>query len=146
MVEDCQSICNSLLTSSIPSPKTENEFREAMITMEKHWQFPCAADAIHGCYILIKCPSGGQQVQKEHHNFKVFDSIVLLAIVNAKFEFTWASCGYIDNNHDSSIFQAANIYARINNGTALLHIAKELNETDIPPLLLGDGAFPLHTY
>ena len=104
-----------------------------MITMEEHWQFPCAFGAIDGCHILLKCPPGGQQSQKEHHNFKVFYSIVLMAIVNAKYEFTWESCGCTGNNHDSPISQATKIYARINNETVLPHIAKKLNETDIPP-------------
>ena len=149
VIEVCQSIVNNLWASAVASifPKTEDEFREAMITMEEHWQFPCAFGAIDGCHIPLKCPPGGQQSQKEHHNFKGFYSIVLMAIVNAKYEFTWASCGYPGNNHDfSSIFQATNIYARINNGTILPHIAKKLNETDIPPLLLDDGAFPFHTW
>ena len=148
VIEVCQSIVNNFRTSAVASifPKTENEFREAMITMEEHWQLPCAFGAIDGCHIPLKCPPGGQQSQKEHHNFKGFYSIVLMAIVNAKYEFTWSSCGYTGNNHDSSIFQATNIYARINNGTILPHNAKKLNETDIPPLLLGDGAFPFHTW
>ena len=148
VIEVFQSIVNNLWTSAVASifPKTENEFREAMITMEEHSQSACALGAIEGCHIPLKCPPGGQQSQKKRYNFKGFYLIVLMAIVNAKYEFTWASYGYTGNNHDSSIFQATNIYTRINNDTVLPHIAKLLNETDFPPLLLGDGAFPFHTW
>ena len=85
VIEVFQSIVNNLWTSAVASifPKTGDEFREAMITMEEHWKFPCAFGAIDGCHIPLKCPPGGQQSQKEHHNFKGFYSIVLMAIVNA---------------------------------------------------------------
>ena len=81
--------------------------------IEEHWQFPCVFGAIDGCDIPLKCPPGGQQSQKEHNSFKGFYSLTSMAILNVKYEVTWAGCGYTGNNHESTIFLATNIYARI---------------------------------
>ena len=41
--------------------------------------------AIDGCHISIKCPAGGLESAKEYHNFKNFNSIVMMAMVDAKY-------------------------------------------------------------
>ena len=40
---------------------------------------------------------------KEYRNFKNFYSVVLMGMVDAKYKFIWASCGYPGNSHDSLI-------------------------------------------
>lgn len=148
VMEVCDALIKRLWASEVSSlfPETVDDFKEAMITMEEHWQFPCCFGAINGCHIPIKCPPGGQQSQKEHHNFKGFYSIVLMAIVDAKFRFTWASCGYTGNNHDSTIFQATSLYKKIAEKQVIPNIAKNINNIDVPPLILGDGAFPFRSW
>ena len=56
VIEFCRSIVNNLWASTVLSifPKAANEFREAMITMEEHWRFPCAFGAIDVCNLPIK--------------------------------------------------------------------------------------------
>ena len=115
VMEVCATIVQIMWDSEVYGlfPQTEEEFRDSMVAMEEHWQFPCSFAAIDGCHISVKSPPGSQESQKEHHNFKGFYSIVLMAIVDAKFRFTWASCGFTGNNHDSTIFQATHIYKKI---------------------------------
>ena len=110
--------------------------------MEQEWQFPYAYAAIDGCHIPIKCPPGGQESAKEFHNFKNFYSIVLMGMVDAKYRFIWASAGFPGNSHDSLIFQATNLYAQIAEGKTLSNALFEESGIKIPPLLLGDAAFP----
>ena len=59
---------------------------------------------IDGCHIPIKCPGGCRVTNKEYHNVKNIYLIVLIAIVDAKYRFIWASCGYPGNSHNSLIF------------------------------------------
>ena len=75
-------------------PTTEAEFLEKMIEMESMWQFPCCFGAVDGCQIPIRCSSGGKGANKEYHNFKNFYSVVLIGLVDAKYRFIWASCGF----------------------------------------------------
>ena len=51
-------------------PKTAEELKDMMISFEEDWQFPCCFGAVDGCHLPIKCPKGGAQSAKEHHNFK----------------------------------------------------------------------------
>ena len=117
-----------------------------MEEMDKEWQFTYAFAAIDGCHISIKCPTGGPASAKEYHNFKNFYSIVMMAMVDAKYRIIWASAGFAGNAHDSIIFQATDIYAEIAGGHKLLSIAQSEGNVDIPPLILGDSAFPFHTW
>ena len=54
----------------------------------------------------MKCPRGGPEAMKRHHKFKKFDSIILLALVDPKYRFIWASAGAPDNTDGSTLFQS----------------------------------------
>ncbi|XP_066028735.1 uncharacterized protein [Pocillopora verrucosa] len=114
--------------------------------MEQMWQFPCCWSAIDGCHISIKCPPGGLESSKEYHNFKNFYSIVLMGMVDAKYRFVWASCGYPGNSHDSIIMQSTTLWQEIAQGKILPGIAKNVGGVDVPPLIVSDSAFPFQTW
>ena len=146
-IEVCQAIVESFWEKevSIYFPETIEQFREAMELMDEEWQFPFAFGAVDGCHISIRCPPGGAEAAKEYHNFKNFYSVILIAIVDAKYRVTWASCGYPGNSHDSFIFQSTDVFSNLNSGI-YPSIAHREGDINIPPLLLGDGAFPSHTW
>ena len=85
-------------------PKSEDEFRSKILDMEEAWQFPCCWSAVDGCHIPIKCPPGGLESCKEYHNFKNFFSVVLMGMVDSKYRFVWASCGYPSIRMTQSFF------------------------------------------
>ena len=68
--------------------------------------------------------------------------MILLALVDAKYRFIWATLGAPGNTHDSTLFQSTNLWTRIVNGEILV---KESCVT-IPPVILVDGAFPMQTW
>ena len=109
VIELCNEIIKQLWVSAVGklSPTTENDFKEAIIDMEQLWQFSYAFPAIDGC------PPGGRESNKEYHNFKEFYSIVLMALVDAKYRFIWANCGMAGNTHDSMILQSTLLYKKI---------------------------------
>ena len=83
---------------------------------------------------------------KEHHNFKNFFSIVLMSIVDARYRFIWGSCGYPGNSHDSIILQSTSLWSAIKEGKVLPSFTQEEENIHIPPLILGDSAFPFETF
>ena len=148
VIEVSEAIVNNLWHDHVESlfPKTRKEFLDKMVEMESRWQFPCCFGAIDGCHVPIKCPAGGRESNKEYHNFKNFYSVVLMAIVDSQYRFTWASCGFPGNSHDSLIFQSTNLYSEIVKGNVIPSIAKKEGDVEIPPVILGDSAFPFKTW
>ena len=92
---------------------------------------------------LLNAPSGGQEACREYHNFKNFYSFVLMSMVDAKYRFVWGSCGYPGNSHDSIIFQSTAFWSSIKDGKFLPKSTQKEEGVSIPPLILGDSAFPL---
>ena len=82
----------------------------------------------------------------QYYNFKTFYSKILLAVVDARYRLTWVSVGAAGNIHDSTYFQSADLWNRIKTGLAILDEVQVVNSLEIPPLILGDGAFPLKTW
>ena len=127
-------------------PHKIEELNKSMISFEEYWQYPCCIGDVDGCHLPIKCPEGGQESAKEYHNFKNFYSIVLIAIVDAKQRFMWASSGFPENSHDAIIFQSTKLYIEITEKHAIPQVAKIQDGVDIYPMITGDSAFPFATW
>ena len=127
-------------------PKTEEEYRVKITDMEELWQFPCCWSAIDGCHIPIKCPPGGLESSKEYHNFKNFYSIILMGMVDAQYRFVWGSCGFPGNSHDAIIFQSTQFWTDMQENHVIPQIGKDIAGVLVPPLVIGDSAFPCQTW
>ena len=114
--------------------------------METLWQFPGCFSAVDGCHIPLKCPHGGNEAKKEYYNFKNFYSIVMMGLVGADYRFLWASAGLPGSVNDACTFQASRLYQSMLRGDKIPDIFKSINGMDIPPIVLGDSAFPHHTW
>ena len=140
----CQSIVENLWEDCVKKhmPCTEEDFKDKMKEMNERWQFPFCWAAIDGCHIPIKCPPGGAASCKEYHNFKNFYSVVLMAMVDSKYRFIWGSCGFPGNSHDAIIFQATELWEKLNEHDFIPDIAHKVADVNIGPLIIGDSAFP----
>jgi hypothetical protein len=127
-------------------PTTDAAVKEAMVDMGAEWQFPQAFCAIDGSHIPIKCPPGGREANKQYHNFKNFYSIIVLSLVDAKYRFIWNSVGATGNTHDSTLFQSSTLYENLTNGNIEFGEAHKVKGVAVPPIILGDGAFPLKSW
>ena len=66
--------------------------------------------------------------------------------MDAKYRFIWASLGAPGNTHDSTLFQSTT-WSNIVGGDILSEAAAKTNDDIvIPPLILGDGAFPMRSF
>ena len=143
--EVCQVLVDHLWNENVSRPQTEEEFKQKILDMEEFWQFPCCWTALDGCHNRMKCLPGGFQSCKEYHNFKNFYSMVLMAVVDSHYRFVWGSCGFPGNSHDAVIFRSTGLWTRIQEGLIPV-IRKTVGDVTVPPLVVGDSAFPLRTW
>jgi len=127
-------------------PKSEEDFKKNILDMKEIWQFPYRWAVIAGCHIPIKCPAGGLKSCKEYHSFKNFYSIVMMAMVDSNCRFIWGTCGFPGNSHDAIIFQSTQMWSDIKEGKFIPQIAKNINGVLVPPLVVGDSAFPFQPW
>ena len=148
VIETCKILVNNLWDDVVKRhfPRTEKDFERSMEEFGEEWQFPYAFAAVDGSHLPIKCPKGGAQAMKQYFNFKGFYSIVLMALVDAKYRFIWASVGAPGNTHDSTMMQSTELWSQIVEGKIIPNLVQEVNNIEVPPLILGDGAFPLRTW
>jgi hypothetical protein len=146
--EVCPSIVENLWNEFIANlmPVVEEDFQKLIDSMNSMWQFPFCWGALDGCHIPIKCPPGGAEACKEYHNFKNFYSVVLMAMVDSRYRFLWGSCGFPENSHDSIIFQATDMWDKIQNQGALPDIGRKVAGVIIPPLIVADSPFCLQPW
>lgn len=144
----CQSIVENLWKEFVASlmPVVEKDFQEMMDSMNSMWQFPFCWGALDGCHIPIKSPPGGAEACKEYYNFKNFYSVVLMAMVDSKYRFFWGSCGFPGNSHDSIIFQATDMWDKIQNQQTIPDIGMKVAGVIIHPLIVADSAFSLQPW
>ena len=114
--------------------------------MEDKWQHPSAFGGVDGCHF----PTKGE-ARKEYYNFKNFCSIVMMGIAGADYKFLWTSVGLPGSSNDACTFQASRLYQTMVGNDFLPEIQKVVklpngNELQLPPILLGDSAFPHHVW
>ncbi|CAH1990306.1 unnamed protein product [Acanthoscelides obtectus] len=71
-------------------PSKEEEWLKVAGGFKNMWQFENWLGAVDGKHIAVKQPPGSSSY---YYNYKRFFSVVLFAIVNANYEFTYVSCG-----------------------------------------------------
>ena len=101
---------------------------------ENLWNFPHWIGAIDGKHVAIECLklSGTQ-----YFNYKGFFSVVLLAICDAKYCFTYVDFGQYGSTNNSSVLRSSSLYK-----------ALEENKFNVPAPTEAEGGeiFPLKTW
>ena len=72
--------------------------------------------------------------------------IVLMALVDSNYRFIWGSWGFPGNSHNAIIFQFTELWSNIKDNDIIPLIGKNVGSMLIPPLILGDSAFPFQTW
>ena len=81
-------------------PSTPEEWEEKARDFQEVWNFPHAIGAIDGKHIRVKCPLGGGS---EYYNYKGFHSILMLAVADASYKFTYVDLGGKGANSDAQV-------------------------------------------
>ena len=123
-------------------PAHETEWTKIAQYFESRWNFPNCIGAMH---VVMQAPARSGSY---FYNYKGTHSIVLMAVVNAHYEFTLVSIGDSGRQSDGGVFAVSHIgYAMGNN---LLKIPKPRcpngSNKPLPYVLVGDEAFPFREY
>ena len=133
---------NVLLTKGfLRAPVNSDEWKKISEDFEMKWNFPNCLGAIDGKHVIIQCPPRGGSM---YFNYKKFHSVVLMAVVNANYEFILVDIGDYGRLSDGSVFASSQLGYAINMGTLDLPMPRKLNENKLfPYVFVGDDAFPL---
>lgn len=114
--------------------------------------FPNCLGAVDGKHVrIIRPPHSGSL----YYNYKHYYSVVLLAMCNANYEFTYVNVGMQGKESDSAIFTRSNLFQHINNDLLNIPSPKSLPvlinnkpintaaTTPLPYVIVGDEAFGL---
>ena len=134
-------------------PTTPEEWLSIAQLFEDRWQMPNCIGAADGKHIQILHPkhSGSQ-----FYNYKGFYSIVLMAIVDADYNFIFADVGCQGRISDGGVFRNSSFWKALNNGglhlpnpsplpLPLSEVSQDKNRA-MPYFLAGDEAFPLDSH
>lgn len=127
------------------APQSESDWLAIADDFEKKWNFGNCIGAIDGKHVSMQAPakSGSQ-----FFNYKKSHSIVLMAIVNANYEFIFVDIGDAGRQSDGGVFSQCNLCFAFDKKLLKIPEAQTLSGSmkKFPFVLVGDEAFPLKDY
>ncbi|CAH1957903.1 unnamed protein product [Acanthoscelides obtectus] len=121
-------------------PKTSEEWQEIAYNIETRWNFPNCGGSIDGKHLRIVKPANSGSY---FFNYKDYHSIVLMALVNADYEFIYVNVGCNGRVSDGGVLEYTKFYDKL--------IEKKLNlpSNDVTKhnlnfVFVADDAFALH--
>ena len=110
---------------------------------EHKWNFPHCLGAIDGKHVNIKKPPGSGSF---YFNYKKFFSIVLMAVVNANYEFLMVDVEVNGRVSDGGVISHTEFGYMLSNNTLQLPEPTKLHssvQTNYPFVFIGDDAFAM---
>ncbi|KAI8432610.1 hypothetical protein MSG28_013596 [Choristoneura fumiferana] len=127
----------------MPEP-TVNDWLNISEGFYNRTNFPNCLGAVDGKHIRLEKPNGAGS---EFYNYKQYNSIVLMAVVDSNYTFTMIDVGAYGSGSDSTIFKRTN-FAKKSEADSLnipqsRCLPNDTNGPDMPFVLVGDEAFAL---
>ena len=140
ILDTCNAIWNVLQPEVMPVPTTEDWKRMAE-EYEKFWQFPNCCSSIDGKHVLMQAPSNAGSM---YFNYKRSHSIVLVAVVDAFYNFVMIDVGAHGKDSDGRVFANSTFGTQLKHGTLNFPPPTALSgNIKVPHVFVGDEAFPL---
>ncbi|KAJ8974704.1 hypothetical protein NQ317_018505 [Molorchus minor] len=126
--EVCDAICDKL-KEHIKVPSTNEEWTTLERGFYQKWNFPKCYGALDGKHIEIRAPSNSGST---FFNYKKSNSIVLMALVDYDYCFTYIDVGANGSASDGAVFRNCSLFEKLEN-----------NLLPQGGVIVGDDAFPL---
>ena len=143
--EVCGAIFSEYQDELLTFPTTPDQSKEKATQFSRHWNFHHTTVALDGKHVAIRCPpdSGSR-----YYNYKGFYSFVMLALVDADYNFLWVDVSSNGACSDAQIFNDSEFRDVIEDGSIGLPLPEPLpgDDRDLPYFILGDDAFALRTW
>ncbi|XP_017472696.1 PREDICTED: putative nuclease HARBI1 isoform X1 [Rhagoletis zephyria] len=143
--ETCAAIFTALKDKFLKVPNTPGQWAEVADQFAKRWNFPNCCGALDGKHIMIQAPAN---CGSEYFNYKKFNSIVLMALVDAEYKFLFVEVGAYGRESDGGVFARCKLSSALADNTINFPPRRPLpNEADpMPFVIIADDAFPLKPY
>ncbi|XP_013855025.1 putative nuclease HARBI1 [Austrofundulus limnaeus] len=123
---------------------TVDEWRSISQDFEQIWNFPLCCGALDGKHIRLKAPKNSGSM---FFNYKGCHSLVLLAVVDAKYKFRIIDVGGYGRTSDGGILANSIFGKALRDGTLNLppdqHLPGAEDRGPQPHVIVADEAFPL---
>jgi hypothetical protein len=128
----------------MPPPTTEILQRSAT-EYYNLWNFPNCVGALDGKHVVFQAPPNSGTL---YYNYKKTFSVVLMALVDAKYRFLAIDVGGYGRNSDGGIFGDSIMGRALESGKFYMPADTPLPNDDkpMPHVILADEAFPLKDY
>jgi hypothetical protein len=103
--ETCESIWKALHKQSFRKPSKRN-WENIAAEFENRWNFPHCIGALDGKHVRIQAPAN---TGSEYFNYKQFFSILLLAMCDADYKFTYVDLGSAGCESDDGVFNKSSL-------------------------------------
>ncbi|KAG5885393.1 hypothetical protein JTB14_002790 [Gonioctena quinquepunctata] len=141
----CQAIYDELKGEYLPVPNTSAEWLEVARNFAETWNIPNCLGALDGKHILIKAQ---REEGSSFYNYKGQNSIVLLALVDANYNFLYFNVGINGRISDGGVYRECELSKAIAKNYLKFPEDKSLpmRTKKIPFVIAADAAFPLTTH
>ena len=141
----CQAVVEEYKDEVISCPTIQDKWSVIAEEFQRKWNVPHACGAHDGKHVAMRCPPNTGLL---FHNYKGFFSLVLLALVDADYQFLWMDIGGYGSMSDSQIFNESELKEYLEDETIGFSDPDTLPNDDqnMPYFILGDDAFGLRTY
>ena len=121
-------------------PETEAESQEHINKFAERSDFPQVVGAIDGTHIEIKRPDENCD---DYMNRKGYYSVLPQVIADADYKFLDVTAGYARSMHDARMLRVSSFFHKAQNRNVLDAPVENVYGTNVDPLIVGDGAYPL---
>jgi len=123
-------------------PLDTNSWLKIAFDFEEKWNFPHCIGALDGKHILLQAPFN---TGTEFFNYKGHFSIVLMALVDANYSFTYVNVGCQGRISDGGVLKNTDLWKGLINKSLNLPqpISLPGRAISIPYVIVADGAFAL---
>ena len=141
--ETSDAIVQALQPSYMSPPSSSAHWKQIASDFEEFWQFPHVLGELDGKHVQIEAPPKSGTL---YHNYKGFFSVVVLAICDAKYNFTPVDVGPYGSNNDSGVLAQSKISDAFENNTLFLPENETVDGIEMekfPYFLVRGEIFPL---
>ena len=137
-----EKIWEALSPVAVRVPKSCEEWKRLADDFWNLWGFPLCLGAIDGKHCVVQCPPRSGSA---FFNYKGTFSIVMMAVADASYMFTFVDIGDFGRQSDSSIFNNSPLGEALNRGSLNIPDEGQLPNTTHKAkfCFIGDEAFPL---
>lgn len=133
--EFCRAVTENMYKDTIKLPKNRQECENMKKGYLESWNFPGVFGAIDGSHIPILAPRDDPE---DYYNYKGFYSLILLALCDYKYMFTYADIGSSGRNADGGVFGNSSLFQKGESNS--------LFDDDLDMHIIGDSAFPIKNW